>query len=77
MTFAVRASMALKTKDGLLPSLLRSAGPSSTLTVWSAEGDDVSGADLAAFVEKVGRKRVYVDVPAPLKQEMADSFEKK
>ncbi len=73
VTFPVRAAMAVVGSRRPLEWLL-SAKPFSTLTVWSAKEDDVSGKELARFVEAVGRDRVYVDVPEQLDMDMRNNF---
>lgn len=43
-----------------------------TLTVWSSPTDDVEPADLASFIRLIGKFRVYLDVPAELKNKVRE-----
>ena len=76
VTFPVRAAMAIKSTETLKWLLEESEPWRSTLTVWSSKGDPVSGAALAAFIEAVGRERVFVDVPKDLDRDMRDNFKR-
>ncbi|XP_071454758.1 protein FAM151B isoform X2 [Hetaerina americana] len=67
VTFPVRAGLAAASASPMV-ELLGSEGNGNTLTIWSAKSDPVDVAALKSLIERVGRKRVYVDVPEPLEE---------
>lgn len=61
-TFPVRTALALNSLPEL-EHLLERGGPNTTLTLWTAEGDTYDSSKLYHFIDTIGRKRVYVDLP--------------
>jgi hypothetical protein len=66
ITFPLRAGLAIHSEDQV-EELLKEAGPRSTITLWSAKEDPkIDVAKLEQFVDKIGRKRVFLDLPFPV-----------
>ncbi|TRY77246.1 hypothetical protein TCAL_05318, partial [Tigriopus californicus] len=61
-TFAVRAALALNSLPEL-EQLLEKSGPNTSLTLWTAEGDTLDSSKLNDFISRLGRNRIYVDLP--------------
>lgn len=64
ITFAVRAGITSRSIQQIIS--LQTKIPNCTLTVWGSEGDDVDVSALRDVIFDYGVKRVYVDVPKDL-----------
>jgi len=66
VTFPLRAGLAVHSVDQV-EELLKEAGPRSTITLWSAKEDTkIDDKTLEEFVDKIGKTRVFLDLPFPL-----------
>lgn len=75
ITFPVRAGPAAHSRDTLTDLLQRmsqnrTGADRATLTLWSSENDYVHVPQLQQLIDTVGHDRVYVDVPASLRQQL-------
>ncbi|CAB3372753.1 Hypothetical predicted protein [Cloeon dipterum] len=70
VTFPVRAALTANSESAILALL--EGTPNSTLTLWGPETDYVNVAALKEVVIKVGRERVYMDIPEKLKDQLVD-----
>ncbi|XP_065349807.1 protein FAM151B isoform X1 [Cloeon dipterum] len=70
VTFPVRAALTANSEAAILALL--EGTPNSTLTLWGPETDFVNVAALKEVVIKVGRERVYMDIPEKLKDQLVD-----
>ncbi|KAJ8669648.1 hypothetical protein QAD02_000907 [Eretmocerus hayati] len=70
VTFAVRACYAANTIDGLKNLLTQTSNHSSTLTIWSSQGDKVNVTNLNKLIKTVGVAKIYVDVPEDLRKQL-------
>lgn len=68
ITFPVRAGLAAQSLEQL--TNLTQSIESSTLTIWSSEGDNVAVEDLRLLISKIGLNRTYVDVPSDLLEKL-------
>jgi len=63
ITFPFRAGLAIHSVEQV-EELLKEAGPRSTITLWAAKDDpQIDDAKLKEFVDKIGRNRVFLDLP--------------
>ncbi|XP_029159327.1 protein FAM151B isoform X2 [Nylanderia fulva] len=72
VTYPVRAGLVVNNVD-IIKKLLREAPKtikSATLTIWSADNDEVDAAKLSKFIKEVGVEKVYVDVPEDLHKKL-------
>lgn len=44
--------------------------PNSTFTIWSSEGDNVNITNLRYFIATIGIKKIFVDVPIDLQNQL-------
>lgn len=71
ITFPVRASMAINSKDQLKDLLAKAEKThKSTLSVWTSDADKVDAKQLEEFIKEIGLSKVYVDVPESLLSQM-------
>lgn len=68
VTYPVRAGLVANDIESV-KKLLENI-TSSTLTIWSSEGDFVDAAQLSKLIQQVGTERVYLDVPQELKNKL-------
>ena len=67
VTFPVRAAIAAQSID-TLSILIGSSTPGTTLTIWhSSDSDHVDIHKLRILLEKIGRDKIYLDVPEKMK----------
>ncbi|XP_046388576.1 protein FAM151B isoform X2 [Ischnura elegans] len=69
VTFPVRAGLAANSPDPMI-ELIGSESNGNTLTIWSAKDDPVNVPALKSLMDRIGRKRIYVDVPEPLERQL-------
>lgn len=74
VTFPVRAGIAAQSFDPLT-ILMETSLPETTLTIWSSPGDPVDIPKLAKLINKVGRERVFIDVPQDLYEKIIVAME--
>lgn len=68
VTYPVRASLTANS-EAVIVRLLEQTN-NSTLTLWGPETDVVDVPALKQVVEKVGRNRIYMDIPEKLKDQL-------
>ncbi|XP_059468399.1 protein FAM151B isoform X2 [Neocloeon triangulifer] len=73
VTFPVRASLTAHSEKVILRLL--SEVQYSTLTLWGPETDYVDVPALIQVVQSVGRKRVYMDIPEKLKNQIVNAVD--
>lgn len=68
VTFPVRAGIAAESRSQMIKLIASVA--KSTLTIWSSAGDAVNVPNLRNVIREVGVDKVYVDVPAELRNKL-------
>jgi hypothetical protein len=71
VTYPVRASLTANS-EAVIERLLEQT-KNSTLTLWGPETDIVDVPALKQVVDKVGRNRIYMDIPEKLKDQLTNA----